>query len=402
MMSRREKLLLAAVALLVVVFVGIWAVQQVSGWFSLREDQIATLEEEIRTKEFTRLRGTRAAEQLAVWESQALPEDRELARSMYQSWLLQAVENVDLQDVKVDPVGGRPVGDVYFIHPFNVSGRGNLEQLVAFLYDFHAADLLHRIERMTVTPIRDSKLLDIVFTVEAVSLPGSSNVDKLPVERRSSRLAWDSLEKYQAPILRRNLFGPPNSSPRLESPRTQEAIVHQPFRMRVRASDPDEKDLLQYSLQADEKLGARINSATGELEFTPTELGEYEFTVSVQDNGLPQASHETQFTVRVVEPPPPREVAQPVPSPPRFDEAGYAYVIGVVEINGRPQIWVSVRTSGQLLKLHEGERVTVGQFDGVIRRIHPKAIEFESGDRNLFVKFGDHLGQATEVNADDI
>ena len=98
--------------------------------------------------------------------------------------------------------------------PFNVSGRGNLQQVVMFLYKFYSADFLHRIERLSINPIKDTRQLDVSFTVEAVSLPGSANVERLP-DRTSERLALAHLDDYTEPILERNLFGPPNSSPRI-------------------------------------------------------------------------------------------------------------------------------------------------------------------------------------------
>ncbi len=399
-MTRRERLLIIAVAMLVVAFVGFWAAGRISDAFSSRQDQVARLEEEIRQKQFTQVRGKRAAQQLARFEEQALPADRERARSMYQGWLLEAVEAVDLEDVKVDPVGGRPVGDVYFVQPFNVSGRGNLEQLVNFLYDFYSADFLHRIERLSITPIKDTKLLDIALTVESVSLPGSTNIDRLP-DRPSERLALKSLEEYRDPILKRNLFGPPNSSPRLESIGRREAEVNKPTEFRLRARDVDEKDRLRYWLEADERLQAKIDEATGTVAITPTELGEFTVKIGVADNGLPEGSDEATFTIQVVEPPPPMVVVKE-PDPPAFDDAGFAYITGVVEINGRPEIWLSVRTTGQLLKLREGDRIQVGQFDGVVKRIHSKAIQIQQGDRQLYLKNGQNLTQAVELKTDDI
>lgn len=399
-MSRREKMLASAVGLLVLVFIGLWVVDLIGGAMESRSDQILALEEEIRQKEVTKMKGGRAAERLAVYETRALPGDRERARSIYQSWLLQAVADADLEDIKVDPIAGRPVGEVYFVHPFNVSGRGNLEQLVEFLYGFYSKDILHRIERMTVAPIKDTRQLDITMTIEAVSLPSATHVDQLP-SQPSSRLALGTLDKYSNPILKRNIFGPPNSSPRLESIGTRELEVQQSHTIQVRARDPDNNDQLRYWMEASEPLAARINEESGEITLSPAQLGEYTVNVGVKDNGLPEGSDEMSFTVNVVEPKPePEPVAQE--APPSFDPASQAFVTGVVEVNGRPEIWVKVRTTGELLKLREGDRINIGQFDGVIKKIHPKAIAIQKGEEQVFLKQGQNLAQAAGLNADEI
>ena len=399
-MTRREKMLAAGVGLLALVFAGLWVVDLISGALEARSDQILQLEEEIRQKEVTKVKGNRAAERLAVYETRALPGDRERARSMYQSWLLQAVEDAELEDIKVDPIAGRPVGDVYFIHPFNISGRGNLEQLVQLLYGFYSKDVLHRIERLSVTPIKDTRQLDITMTVEAVSLPSSTNTDQLP-SQPSNRLAFDSLDKYSDPILQRNIFGPPNSSPRLETIGTRELVVEQSHTIRIQARDPDNNDRLRYWLEAAEPLAAEINQESGEIALRPTQLGEFTVKVGVKDNGLPEGSAETTFTVHVVEPQPePEPVVQE--EPPSFDPATQAFITGVVEVNGRPEIWVKVRTTGELLKLHEGDRIQVGEFDGVVQKIHRKAIAIQRGEKQVFLKQGQSLAQAAELNADEI
>ena len=46
----------------------------------------------------------------------------------------------------------------------------------------------------------------------------------------------------------------------------------------------------------------------------------------------------------------------------RFDAAKYATVTGIIEQNDQPQIWVLVKTTGELLKLSEGDEFTVGDL----------------------------------------
>ena len=399
-MTRREKLLAAAVGLLGLFFVGLWGLARIQSAFATRSDQIAALEEDIREKEFEKVRGSRAADRLAVYESRALPGNREQARSMYQSWLLETAEDVSFEDIKVDPIAGRPVGDAYFLHRFNVSGRGNLEQIVDFLYQFYSKDILHRIDSLSISPIKDTRMLDVVVAIEAASLPASTNVDQLPVEP-SRRLAFDTLEEYTDPILRRNIFGPPNNSPKFEGVSSKEFVVSKTHSLRVRARDADRKDRLRYWLEADEELAATIDESSGEIKFNPSKLGEFAMKVGVSDDGLPAGNDEVSFTVSIVEPEP---VAEPVATEtkPSFDPASQAFITAVVEVNGKPEMWVSVRTTGELLKLHEGDHIKIGQFEGIVRKIHPKAIAIDSGEKRVYVRQGQTLTQAAELVVDDI
>ena len=61
--------------------------------------------------------------------------------------------------------------------------------------------------------------------------------------------------------------------------------------------------------------------------------------------------------------PTPTEKRDPA-KPPPYDEAQQAVVTAILDEGGAPQAWVSVRTSGKWLKLHEGEEFSVGSTEG--------------------------------------
>jgi hypothetical protein len=89
-------------------------------------------------------------------------------------------------------------------------------------------------------------------------------------------------------------------------------------------------------------------------------------------------------------PPPPRETPRPPPPPP-FNAAKFAVVSAIIEIDERPQVWVNVRTSGEMLKRHEGEDLEVGLFKGKITRIDGQSVEIESGGERKVVALGESL-----------
>lgn len=81
---------------------------------------------------------------------------------------------------------------------------------------------------------------------------------------------------------------------------------------------------------------------------------------------------------------------EPPPKPP-FDDAKFAFVTGIVNVGGRPQAWITVRTTGEVLRLFEGDAVKVGLFDGQIVSIEPRAVVLKSGDEEFRVEVGHNL-----------
>ncbi|MCO6047590.1 hypothetical protein NG895_27105 [Aeoliella sp. ICT_H6.2] len=70
------------------------------------------------------------------------------------------------------------------------------------------------------------------------------------------------------------------------------------------------------------------------------------------------------------------------PPPPRFNEAEFAFLTGVVSVGDRYQAWVTVRTWPDRLRLHAGDDIEVGQFKGKVVRVEAKqlVVETEEGD----------------------
>ena len=71
----------------------------------------------------------------------------------------------------VDPGKGRMHGKIYTAFPYTIRAKGDLRQLTRFLFDFHSAGHLHQIRWLSIKPREGSEKLDLVFTIEALSLP---------------------------------------------------------------------------------------------------------------------------------------------------------------------------------------------------------------------------------------
>lgn len=101
-------------------------------------------------------------------------------------------------------------------------------------------------------------------------------------------------------------------------------------------------------------------------------------------------SHRNLFANYVPPPPARREAPRPA-APPPFDAAKFAVVSAIIEVGERPQVWVNVRTSGEMLKRHEGDQVEVGLFKGKITRIDSQSVEIESQGQRKVVALGQSL-----------
>lgn len=255
------------------------------------------------------IRGKKAQDRMAQWNRQALPSDSARAGSLYKTWLLEIAGKAGFRQKKVEPGEVRSRGDVYQQLPFTVRGQATLDELVKFLYEFYSAGHLHQIRRLMIRPSEKSKDLDLVITIEALSLPKADRKDELSKEP-GKRLALGSLEEYRKAIAGRNVLAP-----------------YQP---------------------------------------------------------------------PVVAAPAPR--IEPGPRVEPFDASKFAFVTGIVEVNGKPQVWVKARTTDEKFQLYQGDGLQIGPFQATIARINPRDVEIEvQGQRHTIPLGGSVRGGEGET-----
>ncbi len=172
------------------------------------EEQAAALRERLRKQRLAIAKAKQAVQSLDQFQQRALPRNLELARSGYQSWLLEVVKKCNLAAAKVD--SGDPQTrslqgqSLYHAIPFSLRGRGNLRQITSLLHDFYSAGHLHKMRTLTLTPVGVSDQLDVAISVEALALD-SADRDAELTSLTSNRLASNELADYRA-IAARNLF----------------------------------------------------------------------------------------------------------------------------------------------------------------------------------------------------
>ena len=202
----RQKIMLGLLGTLAVLQGGDWLLTNVvNGPLQQRRAKRSQLEKKIKQRQSELAETRKEGKLLAIWESQSLPSDSEVARSLYQSWLLGLVENAGLANPHVDSGAAVNRKGLYRSLTFTVRVRGSLAQLTQFLFEFYSANHLHQIQTLVITPLKKSGELDLSMTIGALILPTADRTDELATGK-SDRLASATFAKY-APVVRRNLWG---------------------------------------------------------------------------------------------------------------------------------------------------------------------------------------------------
>jgi hypothetical protein len=173
------------------------------------------LDERIKSTKLDLAKSKRIGEQLETLEQQSLPWDAEMARSRYQSWLLQLAKDAKLTNTNVD--SGEPSSvkytsrrgkrsiEMYKKFTFTLRGRGELGQVTRFLYDFYRGGHLQKIRSLSLNPVGQGQQVDLNLSVEAIALPNADREAEL-TSLVSEELAHANVRDYQL-ISRRNFFG---------------------------------------------------------------------------------------------------------------------------------------------------------------------------------------------------
>ncbi len=288
-MKQREKVLLGAVGAIAVLYGGNWLYQAMYAQPLLdRQDQTVRLREDISKRELDLAKFRKANQDFKKWQKQALPSDTEVARSLYQAWLVELVGSAGFLNPNVD--SSEPIArkGLYESLSFSVRGRGTLPQVTKFLFDFYRADHLHQIQSLSLTPVPRSDELDLTIAIEALSLAEADRKDRLN-DKISDRLASNRLEDYRV-IAQRNLFG----------------------------------------------IGGGA-----------------------------------------------------------VDEADFAYLTAITEVDGEMEAWFTLRASGRLVKLRQQQSFDIGPFHGKVAEINPQDVVLLCDDERWLLTVGESLMQAS-------
>ncbi|MCC9608216.1 putative Ig domain-containing protein [Blastopirellula sp. JC732] len=387
-MSKREKVLVGVVGMLVVLGVLYFGYSRYASAYDQRAKQLESLKQQIDREEFTEIQAIFAAQRLAIYQEHCLPEDYRTAQSVYSNWLHEKVGEAGFEDVVIKPLSGKKVG-MHAEYAFSIRAKAPLARVTQFCYEFYSFDVLHKIKSIVLRPMQDSEDLEVALTVEAVGIKQVADVVD-PKKQRHESLSHGKLADYQKAILARDFFRPGNKPPKLVSTTKHTAEMGKTFSYSVKAEDPDKKDKLSFQLGEGAPEGLQL-SERGTLSWKPGALGEFKFNVMVHDDRQPTVMDTKEFTIAVIEPKPPETKPESKPS---FDDAQHAFLTATIISGEQPEAWVSLRTKNKMLRLKPGETFEIGQLKGKIVSVGDKNVEIEIGGETVQLRIGQPLSEA--------
>jgi len=411
-MNTREKILGGVVVLGLCGFGAFVMKDRIGSLFTGKTTRINALKKENENLRQVVLAGQQAAKRMQAYEKRALPADRELARSLYQKWLYAVADDeIGMQGVTLKPGAEATKKGVYSSHSFTLASEGNLEQLTQFLYRFYYVDCLHRIRSMRIQPVKESKNLRLLFSIEVLAMESAPDRKEMS-ETRGNRLQHNSLEKYTTAILNRNLFGPRNNPPKLSSISRQKVYKGRPVSFSAKASDRDTLDKVKLALADGAPKGASLRDAgggQGKFSWAGGDPGEYEVVVIAYDDGYPTQTDRQVVKIVVEEPPPPKPVVKRDPPKPReppplkFDVARFTVLTSIVKgIDGRPQIWLFQQPLDKMLKLSVGDKFEIGSMKGSVESIDVQHAVLDTGKDRWLISVDEPMTEATRLPVDGL
>ncbi|MFN6128505.1 MAG: hypothetical protein ACK494_06365 [Planctomycetota bacterium] len=177
--------------------------------------RIETLSNDLTESKQQQLQSQKTGRRLAEYSARALPSDPMLARSSYQEWLLELVDQHKFAATSVDasqPVPleiksrtkkGKRIRIGHRID-YSLRGQASLAKLAEFLDQFRKAGHLHKIRSLTLNPIGSEGRLDVILSIPVLSMESSMNESDVGDWTMFSE-AQESL-KPAAALVRRNPF----------------------------------------------------------------------------------------------------------------------------------------------------------------------------------------------------
>lgn len=148
--------------------------------------RIDTLSKDLVEKKQQQVQSQKIGRRLAEYSARALPSDPMLARSSYQEWLLNLVDQHKFAATSVDASQPVPLeirsrtkkGKRILVGhriDYSLRGQASLAKLGDFLDQFRQAGHLHKVRTLTLNPIGSEGRLDINLSIQVLSMESSSN-----------------------------------------------------------------------------------------------------------------------------------------------------------------------------------------------------------------------------------
>jgi hypothetical protein len=422
-LTPRERVLVYVVGtILPIAFVAV-----VGLWFynSINQNDIdrESLATKIGEEEYKMGVAKKADRRRAYYESISLPSDMEQASNKYLAWVKGLVrDDLKMKLKMLTPNDSTPLKYGTTVvgkrKSYTLAMDGTLEDLTKFLSCFYRVDLLHRINSLKITPQNETVgskrkirtgVLSVVAKIEVLSLASSvasdDFIDQLRLELESEDDWSEELDAMASAVVHRDVFGPPNNEPTVTARPSRSYTSMKDVTVTLSAKDADDEDLLKFEFFGDlpiddMKIVADQGKRSGKVVIPGQKAGSYSFEVMVSDNGFPAKF--TKETVKVVFKDDEPRVVKPVEKPaPAFLNAKETRITAIVRDRlGDWQVWVNVRTTGERLKLKQGDSFELDKKKWVVDEIRADQAVFRVENNRLTVGPSEVFFSAEQIPLD--
>lgn len=174
-----------------------------------------------------------------------------------------------------------------------------------------------------------------------------------------------------------------NKAPTIATIGERHAVLGKEFVLPIKATDEDSDGKLTFSLGSGAPEGAKIDSATGELRWTPAATmvpGPVKLTVQVADAGLPPMTATQEITINLGD-----------------DLAQFTVLTGIIVREGEKEFWLSDKSNNRRLVLHEGETLRYADVAATVERIEKKFVLLRKDDTTWRLDLGENLKSLRKV-----
>lgn len=215
-MNTRTKWLLAGVGLLAILYVGDYVYRTYIEEPSRKANaDLDRLDKQLREAADSQLIAKKISQKMEGYSGRSLPYKPDVARSLYQDWLLKLLEQHEMTGISIDasaPVAieiksrtnkkkNRLIG--YRI-AYTVHGKTSLPRWVQWVKDFESSGHLHKLKNLTLIPLGNGNEIDANMTIEAVSLQAAEREDQLTPWVRDPQ--QEPSASLLASFVQRNIF----------------------------------------------------------------------------------------------------------------------------------------------------------------------------------------------------
>jgi len=313
-MTKREKILAIATAGSLVVTLIFIAFFWLMSSYSANEDTLRAIHGQIEREDAKTRQAMSATRRKAWYAGTSFSSDSATAKNEYIAWLMKTLRD----DIGVELKGVDPERTTSISHEgvkvadqisFSINPFMKLSELTQFLDKFYSVDALHRINSLKLTPQTETSRrkkvrtgrLKATFQIQILCLTAAGRRSEFGKHFREVGI---TPEQATETIVRRDIFGPANSSPVVKAKTRSSYETGKDVSIILTATDADEDDKLTLEMltadveEAEFVAGGRGDGRGGTLKIPGQPAGQYKFSFRVADNGLPERSTEETITIR--------------------------------------------------------------------------------------------------------